>query len=261
MNSIELRSLRLNFLRCSLCFAFSTTWLADRVYADAFDHGHTAFSKVLQHHVQGAKVDYASLKENPAGLNAYLDSLAAVDESQFKAWTENQQISFLINLYNAATLKLIIDHYPVKSIKDIGSLFSSPWKRKEVRLFGKKETLDHIEHGLLRKKYIEPRIHFAVNCASIGCPNLRAEAFTADQLDEQLDEQGKAFLSDRSRNRLENGVLYLSPIFDWFSEDFKESGGVAKFVAPYLPEADQETAAAGKVKIKYTKYDWSLNKS
>lgn len=227
--------------------------------AAEFDHGHEAFSAILREHVHGASFDYGALKKNSSPLEHYLGSLGAVGKKEFDGWTETQQIAFLINLYNAATLKLVIDHYPVKSIKDIGGLFSTPWKQDVVSLFGEKTTLDHVEHGLLRKDYREPRVHFAVNCASVGCPNLRAEAFRAEVLDRQLDEQARTFLADSSRNRVEGGVLYLSPIFDWFSEDFTRSGSVADYVAPFLPEADRKVVASGNPKVKFTDYDWSLN--
>jgi hypothetical protein len=152
------------------------------------DHTHAAFTTILAKHVKGELVDYASIKKNPDPLIAYLDTLAAVPESAFNKWDRKQQMAFLINLYNAATLKLVIDHYPIKSIKDIGGM-KGPWKQEVVRLFGRFKTLDHVEHDLLRPIYQDPRVHFAVNCASIGCPALRAEAFQAARLDAQLDEQ------------------------------------------------------------------------
>ncbi len=225
----------------------------------AFDHSHAAFTSVLEKHVDGKKVDYASLKKSPDKLGAYLDSLAKVSQSEFKGWSEKEEMAYLINLYNAGTLKLIIDNYPLKSIKDIGS----PWKRKVVKLFGSDRSLDYVEHDLLRKNYSDPRIHFGVNCASIGCPPLRNEAFQASKLDKQLDEQAKKFLNDSSKNRVDanKGILYLSPIFDWFKGDFvKKSGSVEKFVAPYFNDSDRKAIESGKLKIKYTDYDWNLNK-
>ncbi len=227
------------------------------------DHKHATFTAVLKRHVKDENVDYAGLKKDSGELNAYLDALAAVPEAAFKKWEQKQQMAFLINLYNAATLKLVIDHYPVKSIKDIGNVVKGPWKQEVVRLFGKLETLDHIEHDLLRPKYQDPRVHFAVNCASIGCPALRAEAFQAAKLDAQLDEQARAFLQDRTKNYLDpkNKTLHLSSIFDWFKEDFTtKSGTVEKFIAPYFNEADRQVIEQGGLKIKSTDYDWKLNK-
>jgi len=228
-----------------------------------FEQSHSAFTGILQKHLKDEMVDYAGLKKDPAELNAYLDTLADVPESTFKKWDKDQQMAFLINLYNAATLKLIVDHYPLKSIKDIGNVLKGPWKQEVVRLFGKFETLDHVEHDLLRGNYDDPRIHFAVNCASIGCPALRPEAFQATKLDAQLEEQARKFLQDSSKNRLdtENEVLHLSPIFDWFEDDFTaESGTVEKFVTPYFKPADREVIERGGLSIENTDYDWDLNK-
>ena len=227
------------------------------------DHTHAAFTEILQTHMRGSKVDYAALKEDPAKLIAYLDTLAAVDQSDYGKWSKDQRMAFLINLYNAATLRLIIDHYPPESIKDIGGVIKGPWKQEVVRLWGKMVTLDHVEHDLLRPGFDEPRIHFAVNCASIGCPDLLNEAFRAADLEKQLEGQTRKFLADRSRNKLdaENKTLHLSPIFKWFEEDFlKKSGSVEKFVAPYFDEKERAVIRSGDLKIKHTDYDWSLNK-
>lgn len=235
---------------------------ATETLASTFDHTHAGFTNVLAEYVRNGKVDYAALKKSPAKLNAYLHVLAAVSKPTFEKWNRNQQMTFLINLYNAATLKLIIDHYPVKSIKDIGGFFRNPWKIAGVPLFGGKVTLDHVEHDLLRARFGDPRIHFAVNCASIGCPELRKEAFDAARLDAQLDEQGRRFLGDKSKNRLDANrkTLYLSPIFKWFESDFTgHSGTLEKFVAPYFNDADREVIKRGGLSIKYTDYDWSLN--
>ena len=228
------------------------------------DQSHAAFTAILKKHLKNDMVDYAGLKKNPGELNAYLETLAAVPEPAFKKWNKDQQMAFLINLYNAATLKLIVDHYPLKSIKDIGNVLKGPWKQEVVRLFGELETLDHVEHDLLRKNYHDPRIHFAVNCASIGCPALRPEAFQAVKLEAQLEEQSREFLGDSSKNRLDakNKTLYLSPIFDWFKGDFTaKSGTIEKFVTPYVSAAERKVIEKGGISIKYTDYDWNLNKS
>ena len=227
------------------------------------DQTHAALTGVLKSHLKNNKVDYSGLKKSPKALNDYLETLAAVPESTFMKWDKKQQMAFLINLYNAATLKLVIDHYPVSSIKDIGSIFKSPWKQKVVPVFGKLQTLDYVEHDLLRAKYKDPRIHFAVNCASIGCPSLRLEAFQGDKLNSQLDEQGRAFLRDTTKNRMDakNKTLYLSKIFDWFKGDFTaQSGTVEKFITPYVSEADRKLIQQGGFSIKYIRYDWKLNK-
>lgn len=227
-----------------------------------FDHSHAALDGVLRKHVNGSGVDYAGLKKDPKPLDGYLDSVAAVSEASFKEWSKEQQMAMLINLYNAATLKLVVDHYPEKSIKKIGSWSGGPWKQRVVRLFGEKRSLDYIEHDLLRPNYHDPRIHFAVNCASIGCPPLRSEAFTAAKLGKQMDEQARIFLGDGRNNRIDAKarILYLSSIFDWFKDDFvKKSGSVEKFIAPYFNEADRKLIQGGELKIRYSDYDWNLN--
>ncbi len=231
--------------------------------AVAFDHSHAAFTAILQKNVVKDKVNYAALNQNPAPLKAYLDDLAAVSKPAFQKWTRAQQMAYLINLYNASTLQLIVDHYPVKSIKDIGGFFKGPWKQKSVRLFGRQVTLDYLEHDFLRPNYKDARIHFAVNCASIGCPALRPEAYQATKLDSQLTEQGRLFLQNQSKNRLDasHKRLYLSPIFKWYREDFvAKSGSVEKFILPYLSAADRQVVAKGGLSLKYTDYDWNLNK-
>jgi len=228
-----------------------------------FDHSYAQFDAVLKKHVRNARVDYPALKAGRAPLDATLKQFGAVTEGEFGRWTQPQQLAFLINLYNAATLQLIIDHYPLRSIKDIGNILKGPWKQEVVPLLGHTTTLDYLEHGVLRKRYNEPRVHFAIVCASIGCPPLRAEAYTADRLDAQLADQGRAFLQTPEKNRVDaaDGTLFLSPIFKWFSEDFeKKSGSVVAFVTPFFAPADQSVLRTRRdLKIRYTDYDWSLN--
>lgn len=235
-------------------------WVVGGGSAQAFDHTHAAWDKVLKQRVKEGLVDYAALKANPDELGAYLESLAKVGKSEFLAWSEPQRLAFLFNLYNAATVKLIVDHYPVSSIKKIGGVFSSPWKQKRVPLFGTLRSLDDLEHDMLRVDYHEPRLHFAIVCAAKGCPALRSEAYMAERLNEQLEEQARAFMRNTSKNRIDQakGLVYLSPIFDWFHKDFESKpGGVLAFVRPYFPSG--EVLAKGEWSIKYTDYDWSLN--
>ena len=239
-----------------------TCWLAVTASAAEFDHTHARLDQLLKRHVTDALVDYPALKADAKQLDACLDELAAVREADFQKWTQPPQLAFLINLYNAATLRLILDHYPIKSIKQIGSLLKGPWDQPVVRLFGATVTLGHVEHEILRKKYTEPRVHFAIVCAALGCPTLRNEAYVGDKLDAQLDDQGKKFLGNNRKNSVDakNRVLNLSPIFKWFSGDFeKKSGTVLKFVTPFFPADAQAELAKGNFKISYTDYDWSLN--
>ena len=230
--------------------------------AGEFDHSHKPYANVLKQYVKDGLVDYSGLKSNPKDLSLYLDEAAAVSEANFKSWAKEQQLAFLINLYNAETLRLIIDHYPVRSIKDIAADSKGPWELPVVSLFGKKITLNHLEHGVIRKDYDEPRVHFALVCAALGCPPLRSDPYTAEKLNQQLEEQGKRFISDSTKNRvdLENRIVYLSPIFQWFPQDFvKKSGSVLVFVEAYFPDKVSNELRRENFKIEYTNYDWSLN--
>ena len=249
----------------------------------SFDHSHSAFDEILNKSVieKGFQtaVDYDYLHNNLAPLDKYLASLEGVSEKEFEGWNKNDQMAFLINLYNAFTLKLILNNYPdIESIRDLGGLFfNSPWDIEFFTLFGEKTNLDHIEHGILRVKYNEPRIHFAVNCASKGCPALQKKAFVGDVLDEQLENAARQFLQDPERNRFDKDKkrLEISSIFKWFAGDFTKKGSVQNYVAPYISD-DPEIQALLKdksssggiggalnknsVNVKYLKYDWSLNK-
>lgn len=228
----------------------------------AFDHSHARLARVLSAQVANGAVDYAALKASPAELRAYLDEVAAVKEDEFKRWTRPQQIAFLVNLYNAATLQLIAYHYPVKSIKEIGGTFGSPWKQEVVHLWGRTTTLDEVEHGQLRAHYAEPRVHFALVCAAKSCPPLRSEPYLAGKLNAQLTEQAKAFFAQPAKNRVDMGkqVLWLSPIFDWYHDDFTKDGKtLEEFVRQYFPAAEAKRIGAGGLKVKFTEYDWALN--
>lgn len=247
--------------------------------AQAFDHGHAAWSALLRKHVvllqggQASQVRYATFAGDRAALKAYLDGLAAVPEGIFTGWAKAQRMAFLVNAYNAFTVELILTRYPnLESIKDLGSLFQTPWKPKWVPLFGTKVSLDDIEHEMLRKRgaYDDPRVHFAVNCASIGCPALREEAFTAERLDAQLDQQALRFMSDRSRNRYhpQRGRLEINKIFDWFGEDFRLGHrgitSLPAFCARYAEPladapADRDKVRAQQADITFLDYDWKLN--
>jgi hypothetical protein len=192
-----------------------------------------------------------------------------VGKGEFDAWPKPQQMAFLINAYNAFTVELILTRYPdLKSIKDLGSFLVSPWKKKFFKLLGEERHLDWIEHEQLRPNYADPRVHAAVNCASIGCPALRHEAFTAPKLDAQLDDGMQRFMADRTRNRVQDGALEVSMIFKWFREDFEKGHrGFARLedvFAAYAPQLSDDAAVQARLKAKslpvnHLDYDWSLN--
>ncbi len=239
---------------------------------------HSSWDSLLSKHVtmtNGGKasvVNYAGMKSDKSKLDSYMDSTSKVSQSTFNSWSKDEQLAFLINVYNAGTVELVITKYPgIKSIKDIGGVFGSPWKQNFIPLLGKTRSLDDIEHNLIRgsKRYNEPRIHFAVNCASIGCPALLNDAFTASKLDKQLEQVTSKFLADSSRNRLKGSTLQVSPIFKWYKEDFETNWRGTKdlegFLGRYssslgLNSTQTADLKSGKTKISYTDYNWNLNK-
>ena len=248
-------------------------------HAQSFDQSHAAWTDLLGKHVvlrdggKASQLRYAGMAADRAALKAYLATLAALSPAVFEAFSKPQQMAFLINAYNAYTVELILSRYPkLESIKDLGGLLQSPWRQKTAPLLGTTMTLDGIEHETLRARgrYDDPRIHFAVNCASIGCPMLREEAFVGERLNAQLDEQALRFMSDRSRNRWDAAAqqLEVSMIFKWYGEDFRLGHkGIASanaFYARYTDQladapADRERVRGQKAAVTYLDYDWKLN--
>ena len=240
-----------------------------------FDHQYAAWDALLKKHVRWlpdnkqSRVNYKGFAADKAGFKKVLDAFSAVPRADFDKWTREQQMVFLTNAYNAFTIQHILSKYPdLKSIKDLGSLIQSAWKKKFFTLLGEERHLDWIEHEQLRPRYNEPRIHVAVNCASIGCPALPPEAFTPARFDAQLEEGMVRFLGDRTRNRMADGKLEVSQIFKWFREDFEKGNkGFSKLedvFAKYAEQladvsADREKIKAKSVSITHLDYDWSLN--
>jgi hypothetical protein len=224
---------------------------------EAFDKSHKLYADALSDYVKDGLVDYAGLKSDPGNLVAYLESTAKVTKQDFESWTEDERLAFLINIYNARTLELIVDNYPVKSIRDIGSGGKGPWDEPVVKLFGETITLNSLEHGIIRRNYNDPRIHFALVCAARGCPPLLDEPYLVGSLQNQLEARTKIFLGDPEKNSVdrENKILRISPIFVWYAEDFKsEAGSVPGFLKKYYGNEPLQ----GYI-IVYTDYDWSLN--
>ena len=229
----------------------------------AFDSSHALWDKTLKLHVTDGLVDYQKLKRSSVDLDVYLRSISKSTRSEFDHWGEGNQLAFLINLYNAATIQLILSEYPIQSIKDIGFLPHAAWRKKFVHLWGTKISLNHLEHEIIlpRAKHL-PAVHFALVCAAKGCPPLRHEAYNGSSLKEQLKDQGEKFLSDTTKNRISNTdkVLYLSPIFDWYAKDFERvSGSVKAYLSKHYPQIFQSNLK--NYKVFHTHYDWSLNES
>ena len=218
---------------------------------------HSIYSILLEKYVKQGQVDYRGFKAEEAKLDQYLKVLEKTDPDNL---SRNEQFAFYVNAYNAWTIKLILSGYPgVKSIKDLGNIFKSPWKKKICRIDGDVITLDDTEHKILRPRFKDPRVHFAINCAALSCPPLISEPYRGDTLDRQLDHSVRAFINNPQRNYLENNTLYISKIFKWFSEDFNND--VIGFLIKYAKEDLKKELEAKrlKIKIKYLDYDWSLN--
>lgn len=246
--------------------------------AEGFDHSYRAYGELLQRHVRGAGVDYAALKADRAALDrvvAAFDSEATRGEPE---WPRDQRMAFWINAYNAFTLRAIVDHYPIRSswftLQPRNSIrqIEGVWTELTWKAGGRAVTLDDIEHGILRPKFGDARIHFAVNCASISCPPLAPEPYVAPVLDRQLDAAARAYLAGAEGVRVDGDTLRVTSLFDWYGEDF--IGQYAPLVAGERPakerailgtivafgsEPAKSLAATGRPRIRFIDYNWGLN--
>lgn len=219
---------------------------------------HVTWEAVLKKHVnKNGDVNYMALKKDRRQFDVYIDFLS--NNGPKASWTDNEIKAYWMNAYNAFTLKIILDNYPVKSIKDIGGIIykvNTTWDVEFIEIGEEKLTLNDIEHKKLRGQYNDPRIHMAVNCASFSCPRLRNEAFVANKLEEQLDDQSRLFVNNPDKNDLSNpSKPKLSKIFDWYSGDFEKNGNsVIGFINQYSDVKIEKTAT-----LKYLEYNWSLN--
>ncbi len=217
---------------------------------------HQQWDKLLKKHVNAAgMVNYKGFLRDKAELDVYLKTLS--DNGPQKSWSQNDQKAFWINAYNAFTVSLILQKYPVKSIKDIaGKIYkiNTPWDIKFIKIGKETYDLNNIEHGILRKKFDDPRIHFVLVCASISCPRLQQDAFVGAKLDAQLDHAGKEFLNDKSKNNITTGQAALSKYFSWYKGDFTKNGSLSDFINKY-----SQTKITANTKISSLDYNWSLN--
>jgi Protein of unknown function, DUF547 len=243
------------------------------------EQSYAAWDALLKKHVSwnaagvASSVSYKGFLADRAAFTKVLEEFSAVTKTQYDGFKKDEKLAFLINAYNAYTIELILTKYPdLKSIRDLGSLVQKPWSKKFFKLLGEERTLDNVEHDMIRAPgaFDEPRIHMAVVCASIGCPALRPEAFTAGKMEAQLDDSVKRFLRDRTRNRVNtsSGRLEVSKIFDWYKGDFdKGFKGISSrevFFARYAESLSDDAAVRqqikdGKLAIAHLDYDWSLN--
>ena len=235
------------------CGSPTTTFAQNSTVVD-----HSSWTALLQKHVaKVGLVDYKGFVKDKPKLDAYTELLSRNPPAD--SWSDEDRIAYWINAYNAFTVKLIVDNYPVKSIKDLNPALSIPtvrsiWTKEWFQIGGEDFSLDRIEHKILRKDFNEPRIHFAVNCASISCPVLRAEAYVGANLDKQLTEQTKLFLADSTRNNIGASTVTMSKIFSWFGGDFKKNQSLIDFLNQYGPREIEENA-----RVKFMSYNWDLN--
>lgn len=245
-----------------IIFLFSTVQSCIKVKdynSESKPVNHAIFDSLLRKYVNDAGyVDYKGFIKDSVQFNSYLDLLFRNHPNE-KNWSKEQRLAYWINAYNAYTIKLICNYYPVKSIKDIKSgipFVSDTWTIKFIKIEGQTYNLNDIEHGIIRPKFNDPRIHFAVNCASKGCPPLLNQAFIAEKLNAQLDSQAKAFINDGNRNKIKSASKAdLSKIFTWFAGDFKKTDkSVVAFINRYA-----NTKLSEKAELNYQDYDWNLN--
>lgn len=220
---------------------------------------HSTFSNLLIKHVDSdGGVNYSGFVSDSLALNTYLKQLKQTPPDS-KRWTKDERLAYWINVYNAFTIKLIIDNYPISSIRDIGStiqvpLINTPWDIPIIEIDGQRLTLNDVEHRILRKDFEEPRIHFAIVCASISCPRLRPEAYSSILLQDQLNKQTYAFINDSEKNIIKPNEIKISRIFQWFGGDFKKDGTIIDYLNQF-----------SKIKINtdadltYLDYDWGIN--
>lgn len=247
-----IRRFRLNLLIVGISVLFLPAILAAETH-------HPDWTELLQQYVLEGVVDYQGMKKDEARLDRYLEYLQDTDPAQLE---KDDQLAFYINGYNAYTVKLILDNFdkgqPPKSIRKIGGFFSSPWDISFAVLGGQTYSLDNIEHDIIRVQFKEPRIHFAVNCASQSCPRLISEAYEGEMIDRQLEQSTMNFLMDSNHNYLKGDTLFVSSLFKWYKEDFNNDP-VSFFLAHSSPTFQERLKESGKVKLKYLDYDWSLN--
>lgn len=251
-----------------------------------FDHSHKKFDLLLKKYVINGWVDYQGILSEPDIFYEYLNSLAEVKSDSLDKWTREQKLAFWINAYNAFTIQAVIERYPITSRSLIGLFspknsilqISGVWSRLKFDAGGQRLTLWKIEHGIIRKMFDEARIHFAIVCASRSCPALRPEAYQADILERQLEEQALQFINDPDRGVRWDPAkrrLYLSKIFKWFKADFKKKvspndvpaqsqiteNPLLTFIRPYITSQQVKDALADgrDIRVKYLHYDWHLN--
>ena len=267
MHRSPLASLRLAPVLALVCLHVPLE--ARQASGAGFDHAYATWTEVLQSCVRDGGFDYAKLKQDRTRFDAVLAALQAATPDDLAGWSEKQRFAFWINTYNAFCIQKVIDNYPLASIRKLDGAFGLsnvfdkgfiPMKAHHPDKKNELMSLNEIEHKILRRQFKDARLHAAINCASKSCPPLRNEAFTAEKLDAQLEEQMRAFVNDAARNRIDpvKRELALSEIFKWFAEDFeRDAKSVKEYLLRYATADKAELVKSAK--ISYLKYDWDLN--
>lgn len=253
----------MKFLRLSFLLLFGLLLLSCQSstlgMAGTNPPSHQIWDQLVKSHVKSnGLVNYKGFIQDKAKLEQYL-KLVSENAPDRKTWSKNEQLAYWINAYNAFTVKLIVDNYPVESIQDLGPKLKIPlikdvWHYKFFKIGGVESSLDEIEHSILRKEFDEPRIHFAINCASVSCPPLLNEAFVADRIEAQLTKVATTFINDPTRNKITPDQAQISSIFSWFSGDFTKKGTLIDFLNLYSKVKIKPSA-----KISHLDYNWNLN--
>jgi len=259
----------------------------EEVKSESFDHSYSTYNSLLNRYVKNARVNYGGFIDSRAEFETFLRALGSVDENDFESWIEEERLAFWINAYNAFTIKAIIDHYPIKRSFSLVGIFYAPsnsilqikgvWTKLQFRAVGRMVTLDEIEHKILRKEFNEPRIHMAINCASISCPDLSDEAYVPERLEQQLADASSNFVNNPDKGVYvdeQSGKVKFSKIFKWFGDDFINNYGNKKLFNSYSPKENavlnftsdylesqqtKEYLMNKRLKVGYLGYDWQLN--
>jgi len=254
--NIDINNIGLKFLEFVKQVRGQNVELSEMKNSDSKTINHDSWTDLLTKYVTPEGfVDYEGFKKDKDELKTYLDLIS--DNPPKEDQSDEYKMAYWINAYNAFTIDLIVDNYPLQSIKKISDgapMIDSPWDIKFFKIGGVEFDLNTIEHGILRKEYSEPRVHFAVNCASISCPKLLDEAFTPEKLDAQLEAQAHYFINNTAKNKISESKISISKIFNWFAVDFKSDGGASAFIQKYV---DTDIT---KAEVSYLDYDWNLNK-
>lgn len=222
--------------------------------ASAFDHEYTEYAGLLQKFVSNGRVDYAALAQDRQPLDRFLSECSQVSFEEYKTFSRARQICFMVNLYNASAIALVLGSYPLQSIQDMEGMFTSPWNRRTVSLFEHKVGLGHIQHDIIRPEFKEPRLHFVLSITALGGPDLSNKPYLPDKLEQQLIEAERKFMTERPQeNYFADGTMHLSELFKWYPDDFGGQPGILQLVQRYFPNAKPES------NVVFTDFDWSLN--